>query len=156
MKPRRRALVALFIILACILAVPPLWSQGRTRTPLHWAAYNGHADIVRSLIDNGADVEATDILGRTPLHVAVDHPEVVEVLLEHGAAVDARDSLSNTPLHRALGSPETVDILISAGADVEARNTGGSTPLEMATRRGNARKNLTVVERLVAAGAGGD
>ena len=144
------------VALSILVAVPPLSSQARTSTELHWAASNGHTDIVRSLIENGAEVGATDVLGRTPLHVAVDHPRVVEILLEEGAAVNATDSLSNTPLHRALETPETVDLLIEAGANVEARNTAGSTPLEMATRRGNARKNLSVVRRLVAAGAGGN
>ncbi|MFP4374136.1 MAG: ankyrin repeat domain-containing protein [Spirochaetaceae bacterium] len=147
----RIAVIALVAALACGV---PAWAQGRTRTPLHWAARQGHVEVVRTLIDNGADVNASDVFGRTPLHLAVSHPEVVELLLDAGAGVDARDQLSNTPLHRAVPSLETVDALIRAGADVNARNTGGNTPLDIAMRYGNSRRAVEVVQRLVEAGAG--
>lgn len=147
----RTAVLAL--VVGLVLGAP-LWSQGRTRTPLHWAAQHGHVEVVRTLIDNGANVNARDVFGRTPLHLAVSHPRVIALLLEAGANVDARDSLSNTPLHRAVPSIESVDALIRAGADVRAENTSGNSPLDIAMRYGNSRRSVAIVQRLVEAGAG--
>jgi ankyrin repeat protein len=39
-------------------------------TPLHWAAWNGHLDIVQILLPNGADVNAKDSDGFQPIDVA--------------------------------------------------------------------------------------
>ena len=143
----------LFLVVGMALAAP-VWSQGRTRTPLHWASQHGHVEVVQTLIDNGANVNARDVFGRTPLHLAVGHPAIIALLLEAGANVDARDSLSNTPLHRAVPSIESVDALISAGANVRAENTSGNTALDIAMRYGNSRRSVAIVQRLVEAGAG--
>lgn len=45
-----------------------------------------HVDIAQFLLDEGADINHPDHLGRTPLHVAaaVDYPEMCEVLIERG------------------------------------------------------------------------
>jgi ankyrin repeat protein len=53
-------------------------------TPLTCAARNGDAEIVQKLIDNGADIEAKDSKGRTPLYYAKSsrHAEVLHMLLE--------------------------------------------------------------------------
>lgn len=146
--------IAVLALVVGLMLGAPVWSQGRTRTPLHWAAQHGHVEVVRTLIDNGADVNAKDVFGRTPLHLAVSHPNVIALLLDAGASVDARDSLSNTPLHRAVPSIESVDALIRAGADVRAKNTSGNTALDIAMRYGNSRRSVAIVQRLVEAGAG--
>jgi ankyrin repeat protein len=54
------------------------------RRPLHQAAQNGHAGVVRLLISKGADVLAEDNEGRTPLRLAVEngHTTVVRQLLD--------------------------------------------------------------------------
>jgi len=54
--------------------------------PLHWAARNGNLRMVRMLMAHGADVNATDIEGRTPLRMALHagHKEVAEFLRQHG------------------------------------------------------------------------
>jgi ankyrin repeat protein len=56
-------------------------------TPLHYAAYGGYTEIAAALISRGADVNAKDLWGRTPLQCArmQNKSDVVALLLEHGA-----------------------------------------------------------------------
>ena len=59
-------------------------------TPLHLAVAEGRPDIVRILVDAGADLTAHTETHRTPLHVALElHPDLVPLLRELGAEVDA-------------------------------------------------------------------
>ena len=57
------------------------------RTPLHFAAEEGHANVVRMLIESEADINAQDYNGWTPLMTAVEHGhiDVVETLLKFKA-----------------------------------------------------------------------
>ena len=71
-------------------------------TPLHVAASTSDAPaVVKALIDAGANLEARDQKGRTPLHRAYDRfyrsAEVIDVLRDAGADVQARDSRGKTP-----------------------------------------------------------
>ncbi len=67
-------------------------------------------DIVKDLVELGADIHSKDVLGRTPLHVAAQesNTEVIEFLLSKGALVNSRDFIFNTPLddvyHNLYGS----------------------------------------------------
>ena len=73
--------------------------------PLMWAAAAGNEKLAQLLCKHGADLHATDRLGRTPLHYAV-HPRgsdsVVGLLLEHGADPHAVDGEGRTPLTMAV------------------------------------------------------
>ena len=113
--------------------------------PLHEAAKTGDLDSVNHFITvHMADVNATIIYGKTPLHEAAryGHASVVSVLIAAGADVNAKNSGDFTPLHNAATyghDVSVVSILIAAGADVNAKdNINGWTPLHGSARGGSA------------------
>ncbi len=71
-------------------------------TRLHIAAREGAVEDARALLDQGADLEAREHIGRTPLHIAVmwGQLDMAAFLLERGADVNARDIWDVTPLRR--------------------------------------------------------
>nr|5AQB_A Chain A, 3G61_DB15V4 [synthetic construct] len=116
------------------------------------AARAGQDDECRILMANGADVNALDEVGWTPLHLAAwGHLEIVECLLKNGADVNAADIDGYTPLHLAAfsGHLEIVEVLLKYGADVNADDQAGFTPLHLAAIFGH----LEIVEVLLKNGA---
>jgi len=107
-------------------------------TSLHLAAYFGHADTVRFLLETGADIEsvAENTSKVRPLHsgVAGGSFDVVEELLEAGAEHDVRQEGGFTPLMGAAvgGSAEMVRALLHAGADPNALTDEGQSALDLA------------------------
>ena len=65
-------------------------AQNSGATPLWVAAENGHLDVVRHLVEGGADKDQAKISGATPLHIAAEngHLDVVRYLAEVGADKD--------------------------------------------------------------------
>ncbi len=89
-------------------------------------------EFARWLIDNGADISATDKYGATPLHLRAWHwMGRIDVLLKHGADVQSVDKQGNTPLHDAarVGKVDTARTLLERGARTDAINAAGFTPL---------------------------
>jgi len=89
---------------------------------LEVAASLGYADVVRLLIDAGADLEASPVDSqRTALHCAAanGHTEVVRLLIDAGAKVDALSQIKQTPLDEALaaGHQDVAAILRNALAE---------------------------------------
>jgi hypothetical protein len=72
-------------------------------TPLIWAANYNHVEVMRLLLDRGADLEAGDVDGDTALFsgAARGHKEIVDILLSRGADVRTRDINRVTPLQEA-------------------------------------------------------
>jgi len=100
-----------------------LISDGIEKTALHSAVQVGHKEITELLIDNGANVNAKNRIGETPLHQAVSR-EVVELLIANKAKVNTLSRLGATPLDTAIlrKQPETADLL---------RKHGGKTGAEL-------------------------
>ena len=120
-------------------------------TPLHWAAGEGHKDIVALLLADKADVNATGIYGYTPLHWAAQlgYTDVAELLLAHGANVNARDGNRDTPLFEAAeyGNTDVAELLLAHGAEVNVTNVEGFTPLRLATMHGTNSQDIAELLR---------
>lgn len=73
------------------------------RTPLHWAADYGQVEVIEYLLSKGANIEAKDNFGITPLLAAVyeGHANAVKVLLQRGARRDVKGPDGMTPLEAA-------------------------------------------------------
>jgi len=93
---------------------------------------------VRELLEQGADVNARDDIGRTPLHATTSwcFVDVARLLIEHGADVNAKDKEGRTPLHVAVlwRAVEIVKLLLEQGADVNAKDKEGRTPMDLARK----------------------
>uniref|UniRef100_A0A7S0DDY7 Uncharacterized protein n=1 Tax=Amorphochlora amoebiformis TaxID=1561963 RepID=A0A7S0DDY7_9EUKA len=91
---------------------------------IHTACVDGNLRLVRRLTEvRNADIEAKDILGSKPLHVAscYGHLDIITFLLEKGADVNSVDNYDSTPLV-VTSDRETVKLLVSFGADINAKN----------------------------------
>lgn len=119
----------------------------------HAAIRTGNVSICQAFLDAGADVEAQDISGRTPLIIAVygGFEGVCKLLLEGGADVEAKDAHGCTPLVIAVsyGWVGVCRLLLAAQADVEAKDEEGRSVLLIAAEYGHRE----LYTRLLLAGA---
>jgi ankyrin repeat protein len=125
-------------------------SEGETALII--ASTEGHTEIVRLLIEKGADIKAIDTFDRTALIMAAASgwTEIVKILLENGADINAKDDTGDTALMWAVNQPETIKLLLENGADVNAKEIfQGETALMMATTHGQ----IEVVKLLLEKGA---
>lgn len=125
------------------------------RTALERAAREGHAAVVRLLLEAGAVAEQPvgEYQEMTPLCMAAGrgHTAVVEALLDAGVHPEARDRLNHLPLVLAAtadeeGHPSTVDLLLDRGADIEAEMKGW-TALDWAAGFGHVDMVRHLLER---------
>ena len=132
------------------------------RTPAHWATgshgKNKDPAVLKALIKRGADVNAREREGYTPLHEATRKnasADMLKTLIGEGADVHAKEKrYENTPLFFVAGNVARAQVLLDAGADIEARNKSGETPLFRALGCAEATRlflergaNVNVVDR---------
>ncbi len=110
------------------------------RVALHWAVTLDCEEIVKLLLEKGADPEirsqekSVGTKDETALHRAAfwDRLEIAEMLIKHGANVNARDADGDAPLHSSIykENVELAQLLLKHGAEVNAKNGKGETPLD--------------------------
>ena len=129
-------------------------AHGDGMSALHWAAERGDTELVETLLQGGATVDAVTRIGNyAPLHVAsaAGQAEVVELLLRAGSdATSATSTSGATPLHLAAnsGNVAAITALIDHGAKVDAREkTWGQTPLVFAAARNRVDAIRALLER---------
>ncbi|KAL1377893.1 hypothetical protein pipiens_015947 [Culex pipiens pipiens] len=131
-------------------------------SPLHYATASGDLDLVRTLLEFGADpnsmLDETGPLPRLRIETITgmaDQDELIQnsmlllgirmktltstqldIIIEHGGNINTKDAndRNNTPLHVAAckGVPEIVQLLLDRGAKVSEKNSDGQTPLDVA------------------------
>ncbi|XP_061486919.1 cyclin-dependent kinase 4 inhibitor B-like [Rhineura floridana] len=104
------------------------------------AAARGDLEAVGRLLDSGADPNAVNFFGRTPIQVMMmGSPRVAQLLLQRGADPNRPDpSTSTSPAHDAAreGFLDTLQVLQQWGARFDVRDQWGRRPLDLAEESG--------------------
>jgi ankyrin repeat protein len=139
--------------LALAAALLALASSAASADALIDAVRAGDRQNALRLIDNGADVNAADPLGTTPLMWAARYGDavVVDRLIRAGAQPAAENAFGVTPMAEAalIGSEPVIRELLAAGVDPDSPNPEGETALMLVVRTGR----LDAAELLIDAGA---
>lgn len=95
--------------------------EGQEESVLHEGVRSGNVEMVKLLIEAGADVNAVDGILETPLHIAAEQDkniEIVRLLITAGANIDAKRIFDQTPLTLAKenGADKVVEELVRLGA----------------------------------------
>jgi ankyrin repeat protein len=129
----------------------------------HVAAGYDRAEVLYTLIANGADVNQADDDGCTPLHAACDQEQYdgslpcAVLLLTAGADAHAANSRGQTACHLAALSMDGVGLLelLAAGADFDAPDSAGNTPRQIAADNGHTAPTAEAIEEARRRIAGG-
>ena len=125
--------------------------------PLHFAAKDGDAKLVKILLQNGAKINCLSEDKSTPLHYAalndnpqVDKIEAIKTLLEHGCQVDPKDSYGYTPFNYAVmfHEIEVIEELLNHGANANHANLDQDyfTPIHHIVSRGEIEATKILIE----------
>jgi ankyrin repeat protein len=118
--------------------------------PLGLAIFFGHPELARTLIERGADVNASarNALLVAPVHAAAAMRDAgtMQLLLARGADANARQQLGYTALHTAAqhGDDAILDLLLASGADPRVAGDDGKTPAALAA----AHQHFAIEKRL--------
>lgn len=132
--------------------------HGDGQIPLIFAILQHDSSMVDLLLSRGADVNAADNNGYTPLRLAVEYEftKAIDKLLEHGAVdIDITSNCTSSSLHVVCDLPSKRDPmrlaenLLNHGANVNARDTDGRTPFMRAAGKGH----IDLCKRLIEQGA---
>lgn len=143
--------------------------KATNETVLSYAAGNDETEIVRLLLENGADAKLTDPESRgSSLHRASmgGSTESIEMLVAQGANVNGKTDLGETPIYGAITEyairddneegpieESAIECLLKHGANVNVQNSRGMTPLMWAAIKNEEPEAATVISRLLKQGA---
>lgn len=137
------------------LSAQPAFAKGvdaADSSVLHHAAGFGNIASIKLLLAAGADGNAKNRFGATPLHWAIGDPAKISLLLANGADVNAQTTSGKTTLYLAASSANAhpvMRILLDKGAKADQADLGGRTPLMAAAGRGDS----VALQMLLAKGA---
>ncbi|XP_055634529.1 putative ankyrin repeat protein RF_0580 [Toxorhynchites rutilus septentrionalis] len=106
-------------------------------TPLHLAVYNKNIKIARHLIEHGAHVNASNYIGMTAGHYAIDANDLhtLKFVLSHGCSVETRDRCNWTLIFRAIfmrANAEVIKHLLERKCRLKIHDSNKLTPLDYA------------------------
>lgn len=119
--------------------------------PLVMAAYLGHTEVVKLLLEAGADVTAVDPgMKATALHAAAyaGRTEAAALLVQHGIDINRQGPKNGyTALHDAIweNNIDTAKVILDAGADLTLKSHSGETPLDFAKSK-HRREIIAMIE----------
>jgi ankyrin repeat protein len=122
------------------------------KTPLHEAVLFSFA-ITKTLLKRGADVNALDIYGQTPLHICMNFfntEKTIELLLFYKADINIQTHKGKTALHKAVkdGDIKKINLLLAHNADGSITTHKGKTALDYAQK---AHINSEHIQLIIAA-----
>ena len=137
-----KRLVLITVFLTILVGAASSAMAGAMEEQLLAAAESGNADVVRTLLSRGADVNAKDSDGDTALLIAIKrfgNADVVRVLLDKGADINREDRNHRTPLWLAVSrnKADVVRALLDKGVNINATSVDYETPLMTAAFFGN-------------------
>jgi ankyrin repeat protein len=110
-------------------------SKLRAKESLHGAVSDNDIQLVKQHLAAGANVNAKNEQGQTPIHLAAKtrkvKKEITELLIANNADVNVKAVDGATPLH-LVKNKEVAELLIEKGADVNVKDRKGRTPLDFA------------------------
>ena len=145
--------VALFAVaLVLMLAGASIYASSSSQGPVADAAMKGDADMVRTLVRQGADVNAAQADGMTALHWAALNGDLkmADVLLVAGAGTESLTRNGGyTPLHLASsrGHAPVVERLLTAGSKPKAGTATGVQAIHLAAQAGSADAVRFLIDR---------
>ncbi|MCP4727683.1 MAG: hypothetical protein GY863_21770 [bacterium] len=120
-------------------------------TPLHIAITKDRREVVRYLIEKGADLNSKNNNGLRPLQTALDRGKnaIADLLIEKGADINIRGFRNQSLLHQASrsGNNRLVNSLLNKGADINAKDSSGNTSLDLAVISGKASTARLLVDK---------
>ncbi|KAH9057186.1 ankyrin repeat-containing domain protein [Lactarius vividus] len=129
------------------------------KTALHLASRSLNFEAMRVLLDCGANVNAEDRFGQTPMHGVLENTlyrfngnfDVAKLLVERGADVNTQNKRRATLLHIAASklNLESVRVLLDLGASVDMKDSQGQTPLHKVLLSKHHRKDRVGIARLL-------
>ncbi|XP_070566599.1 ankyrin repeat domain-containing protein 42-like isoform X2 [Ptychodera flava] len=130
---------------------PDFKRNATSRTALERACGYGQVNVVKELIEAGADPEQCNATGRTLLHQACTggHVDIVRLLIDYTRDIDSVDRAGRSAAHLAAfnGEAACLAVLADKGADLNLEDNAGKTPAHLAAERNHPKVLEHLTER---------